>query len=33
MSNKMLMTKEVSPGEYSDLHGFLMDELKMFKRK
>lgn len=33
MSNKVLMTKEVSPGEYSDLHGFLMDELKMFKRK
>ena len=33
MQNKIFLSKEVADGEYQDLMTFLMDDLKLFKRK
>jgi hypothetical protein len=32
-ASKVMLSKEVAPGEYQDLFSFLMDDLQLFKRK
>lgn len=33
MQDKIFLSKEIADGEYQNLHEFLLDDLKLFKRK